>query len=390
MSTFKVKEHMTRLNTYTATALLLLAAAALTPAAAQEPPPPAVGVVTVTPQEITITQDLNGRVAPSLIAEVRPQVNGIILRRLFEEGSDVTENMPLYQIDPAMYEAQLASAKAQLAKAEASAEAAEAKLTRYKSLLTARAVNRQEYDEVEAATKQARAEVGLAEAQVRIAQINVNYASVLSPISGRIGKSSVTQGALVTASQPDPLAVVQKLDPVYVDVTQPVSAMLALQDGIQAGILENTGESHAEMRLVLDDGREYAHKGKLLFADVTVDQTTGTISLRAEFPNPENVLLPGMFVSALLDVAHIPDAVTVSQAAVRRNPDGTAYVLLVGEGNRVERRAVKPLRTYGNDWLIGDGLAAGDTVIVEGTQRVSFVPGQPGPVVTPQPITANR
>ncbi len=390
MSTFKVKEHMTRLNTYTAAALLLLAAAALTPAAAQEPPPPAVGVVTVTPQEITITQDLNGRVAPSLIAEVRPQVNGIILRRLFEEGSDVTENMPLYQIDPAMYEAQLASAKAQLAKAEASAEAAEAKLTRYKSLLTARAVNRQEYDEVEAATKQARAEVGLAEAQVRIAQINVNYASVLSPISGRIGKSSVTQGALVTASQPDPLAVVQKLDPVYVDVTQPVSAMLALQDGIQAGILENTGESHAEMRLVLDDGREYAHKGKLLFADVTVDQTTGTISLRAEFPNPENVLLPGMFVSALLDVAHIPDAVTVSQAAVRRNPDGTAYVLLVGEGNRVERRAVKPLRTYGNDWLIGDGLAAGDTVIVEGTQRVSFVPGQPGPVVTPQPITANR
>ncbi len=368
----------------------VLAAAVSVPAPAGEAPAPAVGVVTVTPKEVTLTQELNGRVTPFLIAEVRPQVNGIILRRLFEEGSDVQKDMPLYQIDPAMYEATLASAQAQLASARATAEAAEAKLARYDSLLSARAVNRQEYDEVEAATKQARAQVGIAEAAVRIAQINVDYATVESPISGRIGKSSVTRGALVTASQPDPLAVVQQLDPIYVDVTQPVSSMLSLKEGMRAGILQNTGESHAEMRLVLDNGKAYDHPGKLLFADVTVDQTTGTISLRAEFPNPDNVLLPGMFVGALLDVAHIRDAITVPQNALRRETDGSAYVFVVGGENRVEKRNVATLRTYGNDWLIGEGLKGGGTVIVEGVQRVSVVPGQPGPVVNPQPAAGRK
>ncbi len=183
--------------------------------------------------------------------------------------------------------------------------------------------------------------------------------------------------------------MVQRLDPIYVDVTQPISFMLGLKDDMQAGILQNTGKSHAEMRVVLDDGQTYEHPGKLLFADVTVDQTTGSISLRAEFPNPNHTLLPGMYVSALLDVAQKENAITVPQDAVRRETDGTPFVMLVGGGNRVEKRPVTTLRTYGNDWLIGEGLRGGEQVIVEGTQRVTIIPGQPAPVVNPQPA-ANR
>ncbi len=353
------------------------------PGAATLSPPPMVGVTTLVPEEVTITQELNGRVTPFLIAEVRPQVNGIILNRYFEEGSDVEEGMQLYQIDPATYEAQLARAEAALASAHANVKVAEAKLARYQRLIEANAVNRQEFDEVEATTLQAQAEVTIAEAEVRVAAINVEYAKVLSPISGRIGKSNVTQGALVTASQAEPLAIVQQLDPIYVDVSQPISWMLNLKDEMQAGILQNTGQSYAEMRVVLDNGQVYEHPGKLLFADVTVDQTTGSISLRAEFPNPNHVLLPGMFVRALLDVAQKDDAVTVPQLALMREIDGRAFVLVVNDDNSVEKRYVTTLRTIGNQWLIGEGLQGGERIVVDGTQRIRFVPGAPAPVVTP-------
>ncbi|MCC8108025.1 MAG: efflux RND transporter periplasmic adaptor subunit [Planctomycetes bacterium] len=353
------------------------------PGAATLSPPPMVGVTTLVPEEVTITQELNGRVTPFLIAEVRPQVNGIILNRYFEEGSDVEEGMQLYQIDPAPYEAQQSRAEAALASAHANVKVAEAKLARYQRLIEANAVNRQEFDEVEATTLQAQAEVTIAEAEVRVAAINVEYAKVLSPISGRIGKSNVTQGALVTASQAEPLAIVQQLDPIYVDVSQPISWMLNLKDEMQAGILQNTGQSYAEMRVVLDNGQVYEHPGKLLFADVTVDQTTGSISLRAEFPNPNHVLLPGMFVRALLDVAQKDDAVTVPQLALMREIDGRAFVLVVNDDNSVEKRYVTTLRTIGNQWLIGEGLQGGERIVVDGTQRIRFVPGAPAPVVTP-------
>lgn len=357
-----------------------------TPAAAPAAQIPEVGVIVLKPEEVTITQELNGRVVPYVIAEVRPQVNGIILRRTFDEGSDVRENMPLYQIDPAMYEAQLNSALAGLAKAKANVTVAEAKSARYRYLVEAKAVTQQEYDEVDAASKQAQAEVAMAEAEVRLARINVQYAEVLSPISGRIGMSSVTQGALVTASQQAPLAVVQQLDPIYVDVTQPVSEMLNLREEMQAGILQNTGESYAEMRVRLDNGQEYQARGKLLFADVTVDQTTGSISMRAEFPNPQHVLLPGMFVTALLDVAQKKDAVTVPQRALIREPDGSAYVMVVAADGSVEKRPVTTIRTIGDKWLVGSGVRGGETVVVDGTQRIRFIPGAPAPKVRPLPL----
>lgn len=345
---------------------------------------PVVGVTTVKSEPVTITQELNGRVVPYLIAEVRPQVNGIILRRLFEEGSDVQQDMPLYQIDPAMYEAQLAQAEAELAKAYANADVAEAKLSRYEKLVGARAVNEQEYDEVEAAAKQAHAQVGIAEAMVRVARINVDYAKVLSPISGRIGKSRVTQGALVTASQAEPLTTVQQLDPIYVDVTQPVSVLLQLMDHKQnAAFLENTGESHAKMRVTLDNDYEYEHEGNVLFADVTVDQTTGSISLRAEFPNPDHTLLPGMYVQAQLDIAQLDHAITVPQKALFRESNGQPYVMVVNSANEVEKRPVQILRTIGEKWVLKSGLEEGTRVIVDGTQRVRFIPGTPAPKVNP-------
>ncbi len=350
-------------------------------APAAEAPPPTVTVLTIQPRDVSITEELNGRVVPYLIAEVRPQVQGIIQDRLFEEGADVEKDAQLYQIDPATYEAQLARAEAGLAKAYANADVADVKMARYEQLVEANAVNRQEYDEVKAQAKQADAEVTIAETEVRIAKINVDYAKVLAPISGRIGKSNVTVGALVTASQPSPLATVQQLDPIYVDVTQPISWMLNQADSLQAGILQNTGESYGSMTVDIDAGKPYPEKGKLLFADVTVDQTTGTINLRAEFPNPNHVLLPGMFVKAHLEVDRQENAVTVPQRALMRQHDGTPYVLVAKQDGTVEQRPVKTVRTTGDDWLISGGLTAGERVVIEGTQRIRFLPGAPAPKV---------
>ena len=344
---------------------------------------PEVGVVTLKAETVGITAELNGRAAAYLVAEVRPQVNGIIQKRLFAEGSNVEAGAPLYQIDPAMYEAQLQAAQADLARANANAEAAGAKERRFRELLESKAVSQQDYDDVNAAYKQAGAEVAIAEAQVRIARINLDYTGVLSPISGRIGKSGVTQGALVTANQANALATIQQLDPIYVDVAQSTAGLLLLKRALDRGTLENTGEGHGTVRLILENGEPYAREGKILFSEVSVDQSTGSVSFRAEFPNPDWDLLPGMYVKAIVEFARKRDAIVVPQAALLRNPDGSAMVYVVGDGGVVERRAVSVLRALKDKWLLDDGLKDGERIVVEGVQRVFFVPGAPPPVVKP-------
>ncbi len=351
---------------------------------------PVLGGSFVQPETIRITTELNGRAASFLVAEVRPQVNGIILKRLFEEGSVVRENMPLYQIDPAMYEAQLASAQASLAKANATVDVTGAKERRYEELVNSGAVNRQDYDEVNAAWVEAKSDVAMAEAAVRIAQINVDYTKVRSPITGVIGMSNVTQGALVTASQAEPLATVQQIDPVYVNVAQSTAGLRALKQALDKGLLQNTGSAHAPIRLILEDGTPYPHEGEVLFSDVTVEQSTGSITLRAKFPNPDADLLPGMYVKAVLEAARKDNAIAVPQQSLVRNPDGTAFVYVVGDDGTVERRAVTVLRAMEDRWLIADGLQGGEKVVTEGIQRIQFVPGAPAPKVrfvekAPQP-----
>ncbi len=342
---------------------------------------PEVVVKTMKMEKMTFTAQMNGRVAAFLIAEVRPQVDGIILKRLFEEGSDVKAGQPLYQIDPAKYEAQLERSKAGLTKTQASAELAKVKAARYEELLKAKAVSREDYDETSAAWKEAAAEVTVSEAEVKIAQINMDYTNVFAPISGRIGKSSVTMGALVTASQSQALATIQQLDPVYVDVTQSTLGLRALKRAIAEGTLKNNGKGYADVHLVLEDGQPYSHPGKILFADVTVDQTTGSISIRAEFPNPNHDLLPGMYAKALIDVAEKEQAISVPQQALTRNAAGEASVLVVAADGTVERRKVTTLRAIGDNYLIGTGLAAGEKVVVEGSQRIRFLPDAPPPKV---------
>ena len=362
------------------TAFSLLIAAAHPGEAAAPSLPEVVGII-LKPETVRITSQLNGRAAAYVVAEVRPQVNGIILKRLFEEGSTVQAQMPLYQIDPAMYEADLASAQASQAKVEANVDVAAAKERRYGELVKSGAVTKEDYDEVYAAWKQAEADVAMAGAQMKIAQINVDYTQVRSPITGIIGMSNVTQGALVTASQPDPLATVQQIDPIYVNVAQSTAGLRTLKRALDSGLLQNTGEGHGAIRLVLEDGTPYQHVGEILFSDVTVDETTGSITLRAKFPNPEYDLLPGMYVKAVLDTAEKENAITVPQQSLVRNPDGTAAVYVVGDDGTVEKRPVTVLRALANRWLIADGLKGGERVVTEGLQRIRFAPGAPAPKV---------
>lgn len=344
---------------------------------------PEVACITLGTQNVSLTQKLNGRVTPYLIAEVRPQVNGIILKRLFEEGADVTADQPLYQIDPAMFEAQYQSAVANLAKAKANVALRDATEARYRRLVQAKAVNQQEYDEADAASLQARAEQSVCEAALNIAKINLDYSLVKSPISGRIGRSNITQGALVTANQANPLAVVQQLDPVYVDVTMPVTWMMDLENAIKAGDLKNTGDSHGIMRVRLANGQEYAQTGKIKFAEVTVDQTTGSVTIRAEFPNPDNILLPGLYVEAEIEVGRRENAILVPQRAVFREYDGRPYAFVVTADNSVEKKYIEIARSVGDAWLINSGIDAGTRIIMEGTQRIRMIPGAPAPKVTP-------
>jgi membrane fusion protein (multidrug efflux system) len=361
---------------------------------------PEVGVVTVQPERAILTTELPGRTSAYLIAEVRPQVGGIIQKRLFTEGSDVKEGDVLYQINPAVYQATYNSAKAALARAEANLIPIRLKAGRYAELVKINAVSQQESDDASAALKQAEADVEANNAAVETARINLAYTKVTAPISGRIGRSSVTNGALVTASQPAALATIQQLSPIYVDVTQSSAELLRLKQNLASGLLKSNGAAQAKARLLLEDGSPYPLPGTLKFSEVTVDQSTGSITLRAIFPNPKHMLLPGMFVRAILEEGVNEHAILVPQRGVTRNPAGNAMVMIVGSEEKVEPRVIKVLRTVGENWLVSEGLKAGDRVILEGLQKAR--PGMPvkavpfgskadgTPATAPKAATGNR
>lgn len=343
--------------------------------------PAEVGFVTIEPQRLELSAELPGRTNAYRVAEIRPQVNGIILKRLFEEGGAVKAGQQLYQIDPALYRAAYDSARAALARAEANAKVARVKAARYNDLVAVNAVSRQEYDDVSATLAQSEADVAAAKAAVDTARTNLAYTKVFAPISGRIGKSSVTEGALVTANQPTALAVVTQLDPIYVDLTQPSTDLLRMRRDIAEGRVEAPGGGTAKVTLHLGEGEaSFGETGKLQFSEVTVDEGTGTVGLRAVFPNPRQELLPGLFVRATVEQGVLREAILVPQQGVVRNPDGSAAVWLVGADHKAERREVKAVRAIGDKWLVTEGVAAGDRVIVEGLQKV-----QPGAEVKAVP-----
>jgi membrane fusion protein (multidrug efflux system) len=351
--------------------------------------PPEVGIVVVKPEKVALTTELPGRTSPHMIAEVRPQVGGIIQKRLFAEGSDVRAGQVLYQIDPSTYQAAYASARAAEARAEANLIPARLKEGRFKELVKINAVSQQDHDDAHAALKQAEADVASTKAAVETARINLAYTKITAPISGRIGRSTVTDGALVTASQPAALATIQQLDSMYVDVTQSSAEMLKLKQNLASGLLKKGGTAQARVKLLLEDGSAYPLPGSLKFSEVTVDPSTGSITLRAVFPNPKQTLLPGMFVRAVLEEGFIEQAILVPQRGVSRNPAGNATVLLVGAEEKVEPRVIKVVRTVGDKWLVSEGLKTGDRVILEGVQKarpgttVKAVPFGSPPATTP-------
>lgn len=345
--------------------------------------PVEVGVVTIAPTAVTLSRELPGRTAAYRVAEVRARVNGIVQRRLFTEGSDVKEGQRLFVIDPAPYEAALEGARAALAKAEAALGNAQLQAQRYAELVKDAAVSRQESDTAAAALKSAEAEVAGARAAEQVARINLGYTVVTAPVSGRIGRSAVTEGAFVQASQATLLATVQQLDPVYVDVAQSTSEVLRLRRDLESGRLQAAAPGQAKVRLVTDDGREYPQAGTLQFTDVTVDPGTGSVTLRALFPNPRAELLPGMFVRARLEEGVSPQALLVPQVGVTRDQKGMPVALVVGADGKVERRQLVTDRVVGDAWLVTEGIKAGDQVVVEGVQKV-----RPGAQVRPVPATA--
>lgn len=335
-------------------------------------PPPQVVVVTLKSQPITLTRELPGRTSAFLVAEVRPQVGGIIKRRLFVEGAQVKAGEVLYEIDDSVYRAAHNSALANLNKAKATLEAARLNAQRSAELVKVDAVSIQDNDNVQAGLHQAEADVAANQAALESAKLNLDYARITAPITGRIGKSSVTAGALVTANQTAALATVQQLDPVYVDVTQSSSEWLSLKKEIDAGRVQSGGKD-ARVQIILEDGSSYAQQGKMQFADVTVDETTGSFLLRALVPNSSGVLMPGMYVRAMINEGTLNAAILVPQQAVTRTPTGDASSLVVESDGKVALRTIKVARTLGDQWLVAEGLNAGDRVIVEGVQKV-----QPG------------
>ncbi|KIQ18500.1 hemolysin D [Variovorax paradoxus] len=339
------------------------------------PPPtpgtPEVGIVTVQLQRVAITTDLPGRTVPFLIADVRPQVGGIVKARKFREGSNVKAGEALYQIDPATYKATYESNVAALAKAQASLRTTRLKAERYKELVAIKAVSQQDYDDAAASLQQGEADVASAKANVEMSRINLAYASIDAPISGRIGKSTVTPGALVTANQPTSLATIQQLDPIYVDVTQPSAAVLQLKQAMGRGDLQKSGANAARVQLMLEDGSVYPLEGKLEFSDVTVDQSTGAITLRAVFPNPKADLLPGMYVRAVLQEGVKEQALMVPQQAVSRDGTGKPMAYVVDAQHKLQRRVLETERAIGDQWLVRSGLQAGDKLVVDGQQHAA-------------------
>jgi membrane fusion protein (multidrug efflux system) len=339
-------------------------------AASKKEMTPEVNVIELQPHSLTLHTQLPGRTSAYRVAEVRPQVGGIIVKRLFKEGSDVKAGQTLYQIDPASYNASLASAKATLARANATEATARIKADRYRDLLKTRGVSQQDFDDAEALWKEAVADIASAKAAVDTAQINLAYTKIVSPISGRIGKSSVTEGALVTAQQTTALTTVQQLDPLYVDVSQSSGDLLKLKKALSDGQLETSGAQEAKVKLLLDDASYYAENGKLQFSDVTVDASTGSVTVRAIFPNHEEQLLPGMFVRAELSEATVKEALLVPQLAVSHDPRGNATVLVVNANGQVEQKSFETARSINNSWLVKSGLSAGEHIIVNGAQKV--------------------
>jgi membrane fusion protein (multidrug efflux system) len=339
------------------------------------PPAAAVGVVTLAPSAVNLTRELPGRTSPYRIAEVRARVSGIVLKRLFTEGSDIREGQVLFEIDAAPYRAALASAKATLARAEANLVSARAQANRFQALIEAKAVSRQDYDNATSTLAATEADVAAGRAAVESAAIDLSYTTVTAPVSGRIGRSSVTEGAFVQQSQATLLATVQQLDPIYVDLKQSSTEWLRLKDEIARGGLQDASAAEADVALVMENNRDYAAPGRLQFSDITVDPGTGSIALRAIFPNPRHDLLPGMFVRARLVEGVNPSALLVPQAAVSRSSRGEATVFVVNAQSQAELRPITTARSVGSAWLVTSGLAAGDRVIVEGLQRLR--PGMP-------------
>lgn len=352
--------------------------------AAQGHPPAEVAIVTVDPKPLAVTNELPGRVEATRIAQVRARVAGIVLQRSFREGSEVKSGEVLFRIDPAPFKASADSAQATLAKAEANLSQATLKAQRYKPLVEVNAISKQEYDDATTAQKQAEADVASAKAALQTANLNLGYATVTSPISGRIGRAQVTEGALVGQGDATILATVQQLNPIYVNLTQSSSDLLKLRQALNDGQLKNVGGNQAGVTLIMEDGQPYPHTGKLLFSDVTVDEGTNTVTLRAEFPNPDRALLPGMYVRTKLEQAINEKAITVPQQAVLRNAKG-ASVYVVGADGKVAVRPVQTGSAHDTQWEITSGLEAGDRVIVEGFQKTA-----PGATVNPVPWKSNK
>jgi membrane fusion protein (multidrug efflux system) len=350
-----------------------LAALALAGCGQKAPPPPPpmeVGVVTVHPQSVAVTTELPGRTSPFLVAQVRARVDGIVLNREFTEGSQVKADQRLYKIDAAPYRAALESAKAALQKAQANLTSTAAQAARYKVLVKANAVSKQDYVNAVASQNQAAADVASGKAAVDIAQINLDYTDVTSPITGTIGVSAVTPGAYVRASEATLMATVQQTDPIYVDVTQSTVDLMRLRRELAKGQLQSAGPNEAKVQLVLDDGSVYPLEGKLEFADITVDQTTGTVRLRALFPNPQHSLLPGLFVRARLNEGINDRAMLVPQVGITHDAKGAPTALIVGSDGKVALRTLVTSRTEGTNWVVDSGLNPGDKVIVAGVQKV--------------------
>ncbi len=363
---------MLRINYLTLVAVgafgLLAACGPKTPAGAGDAPPTEVGVIVIGESSATITSDLPGRTSAYRKAEVRPQVSGIIQKRLFTEGAEVKAGTQLYQIDPSTYEAALTSAQAEQSRAEANFAAAKARNARFQSLIVSKAISQQDFDDAQAAFAQAQASLEIAKASVEAARINLKYTKVLAPIGGVIGKSSVTEGALVSAGQAQVLATIQQLDPIYVDVSQSADELLSLRRQTMSGKVSVAGE--AKVKLTLSDGTHYAQEGRLQFSEVGVSESTGTVVLRALFPNPDKLLLPGMFVRTELQEGTHAKAILVPQIGITRDRSGGATALVVNKESKVEVRPLKTSRAVGDKWLVDEGLAVGEQVIVEGLQKV--------------------
>ena len=340
------------------------------PGAGGPPPAPAVTVMTLKSESVPMVVELPGRTSPTLIAELRPQVTGIVTERAFNEGSEVKAGQVLYRIDPAPYQAAYDSAKAALARAEANAQVARIKAERHAALAKIEAVSKQANDDAQAGLKQAQAEVAAAKAALDKAKIDLDYTRLKSPIAGRIGRSAVTAGALVTANQAQALATVQQLDPIYVDLTQSSADMLRLRNEVAAGRLQASTKGEVPVKLILEDGSEYAAEGRLALSEVTVDEGTGSVTLRAKFSNADGVLLPGMYVRARLPQGTRSDAILVPHKALSRDPLGNALVMAVDAESKVVARPVQVAQSLGENWVVTSGVKAGERIIVEGLQKV--------------------